>query len=248
MKPSLPPAAAAPYSPGAVVLEARSLSAGYGPIPVVKSLDLVVRAGEIVTLLGANGAGKTTTLMALAGLLPPSQGEVKLMGRPTRAALHQRSRAGMAYVPEQRGIFRNLTTMENLRLGRGDPELALALIPELRALVHRRAGLLSGGEQQMLSVARALASRPAVLMCDELSLGLAPLIVYRLLQAIQATAREGVGVLLVEQHVRAALQVAQRAYVLRRGTLVMTGSAEEVRARFDEVESSYLSSTPEVTH
>ena len=138
--------------------------------------------------------------------------------------------------------------MENLRLGRGDPELALALMPELRALVQRRAGLLSGGEQQMLSVARALASRPSVLMCDELSLGLAPLIVYRLLQAIQAAAREGVGVLLVEQHVRAALQVAQRAYVLRRGTLVMAGSAEEVRARLDEVESSYLSSTTEGAH
>ena len=231
---------------GAVVLEACNLSAGYGPIPVVKSLNLLVRAGEIVTLLGANGAGKTTTLMALAGLLPPSQGEVKLLGKSTRAALHQRSRAGLAYVPEQRGIFRNLTTMENLRLGRGDPELALALMPELRALVNRRAGLLSGGEQQMLSVARALASRPAVLMCDELSLGLAPLIVQRLLQAIQAAAREGVGVLLVEQHVRAALQVAQRAYVLRRGSLVMAGSAAEVRARLNEVESSYLSSTPEL--
>ena len=228
----------------AVVLEARGLSAGYGPIPVVKSLDLLVRAGEIITLLGANGAGKTTTLMALAGLLPPSQGEVRLLGQGTRAALHQRCRAGMAYVPEQRGIFRNLTTMENLRLGRGDPEDAMTLMPELRPLAQRRAGLLSGGEQQMLSVARALASRPAVLMCDELSLGLAPLIVQRLLQAIQAAAREGVGVLLVEQHVRAALQVAHRAYVLRRGALVMSGSASEIGARLDEVESSYLSSAP----
>jgi branched-chain amino acid transport system ATP-binding protein len=233
--------------PGPVVLEARGLSAGYGPIPVVKALDLSVRAGEIVTLLGANGAGKTTTLMALAGLLPPSQGEVFLLGRSTRAALHERSRAGLAYVPEQRGIFRNLSTMENLRLGRGDPELALNLMPELRPLIHRRAGLLSGGEQQMLSVARALASRPAVLMCDELSLGLAPLIVYRLLQAIQAAAGQGVGVLLVEQHVRAALQVAHRAYVLRRGTLVISGSASEVRARLDEVESSYLSSATEAS-
>ena len=235
---------AAPGSP--VVLEARGLSAGYGPIPVVKSLDLQVRAGEIVTLLGANGAGKTTTLMALAGLLAPSQGEVRLLGTATRAALHQRCRAGMAYVPEQRGIFRHLTTMENLRLGRGDPEYAMTLMPELRPLAQRRAGLLSGGEQQMLSVARALASRPAVLMCDELSLGLAPLIVQRLLQAIQAAAREGLGVLLVEQHVRAALQVAHRAYVLRRGALVMAGSASEIGARLDEVESSYLSSASAV--
>ena len=224
-----------------VVLEAAGLSAGYGPIPVIKSLDLSVMAGEIVTLLGANGAGKTTTLMALAGLLAPSAGMVKLNGKATRSPLHLRSRQGLAYVPEQRGIFRNLTTMENLRLGRGDPQAALELMPELRKLLDRRAGLLSGGEQQMLSLARALASKPVVLLCDELSLGLAPIIVARLLAAIQTASRQGVAVLLVEQHVEAALSVAQRAYVLRRGAIVMSGDAAHVRSRLDEVEASYLS-------
>ena len=223
------------------VLQACALSAGYGPIPVVRQLDLEVRPGEVVALLGANGAGKTTTLMALAGLLTPSAGSVKLHGRTHTGALHQRVRAGMAYVPEQRGIFRNLTAMENLRLGRGTPEAALEIMPELRRLLDRKAGLLSGGEQQMLSLARALASKPSVLMCDELSLGLAPLIVQRLLQAVRAAAAAGVAVLLVEQHVRAALAVADRAYVLRRGALAMAGTAQEVHARLDEVESAYLS-------
>ena len=236
--------AVAPLVPDAarrVILEASGMSVGYGQIPVVKNLDLAVSSGEIVALLGANGAGKTTTLMALAGLLVPSKGVVKLHGRATRGPLHLRSRAGLAYVPEQRGVFRNLTTMENLRLGRGDPQAALALMPELRSLVDRRAGLLSGGEQQMLSLARALASRPAVLLCDELSLGLAPIIVDRLLVAIRAASREGVAVLLVEQHVRAALSIADRAYVLRRGAVVMSGTSEHVRARLVEVEASYLS-------
>ena len=224
-----------------VILEASGLSAGYGPIPVIKNLDLSVSSGEIVVLLGANGAGKTTTLMALAGLLSPSAGVVKLHGKATSSPLHQRSRQGLAYVPEQRGIFRNLTTMENLRLGRGDPQAALQLMPELRKLVDRRAGLLSGGEQQMLSLARALASGPAVLLCDELSLGLAPIIVDRLLDAIRTASRAGVAVLLVEQHVRAALSVADRAYVLRRGSVVMSGTSAHVGSRLEEVEASYLS-------
>ena len=232
-------------SPAPAVLRARALSVGYGQIAVIRELDLAVSPGEIVVLLGANGAGKSTTLMALAGLLAPSAGTVELQGRPTRAPLHQRSRQGLAYVPEQRGIFRDLTTRENLRLGRGSLAAALEIMPELRPLMDRRAGLLSGGEQQMLSLARALASAPSVLLCDELSLGLAPLIVDRLLKAIRAAARQGVAVLLVEQHVRAALAVADRAYVMRRGTIVMTGTAAEVGARLEEVESSYLSASIE---
>ena len=227
------------------VLRARALSVGYGQIAVIRELDLAVSPGEIVVLLGANGAGKSTTLMALAGLLRLSAGTVELHGRPTRAPLHQRSRQGLAYVPEQRGIFRDLTTRENLRLGRGSLAAALEIMPELRPLMDRRAGLLSGGEQQMLSLARALASAPSVLLCDELSLGLAPLIVDRLLKAIRAAARQGVAVLLVEQHVRAALAVADRAYVMRRGTIVMTGTAAEVGARLEEVESNYLSASIE---
>lgn len=227
------------------VLRARALSVGYGQIAVIRELDLAVSPGEIVVLLGANGAGKSTTLMALAGLLRLSAGTVELHGRPTRAPLHQRSRQGLAYVPEQRGIFRDLTTRENLRLGRGSLAAALEIMPELRPLMDRRAGLLSGGEQQMLSLARMLASTPSVLLCDELSLGLAPLIVDRLLKAIRAASRQGVAVLLVEQHVRAALAVADRAYVMRRGTIVMTGTAAEVGARLEEVESSYLSASIE---
>ena len=232
-------------SPAPAVLRARALSVGYGQIAVIRELDLAVSPGEIVVLLGANGAGKSTTLMALAGLLRLSAGTVELHGRPTRAPLHQRSRQGLAYVPEQRGIFRDLTTRENLRLGRGSLAAALEIMPELRPLMDRRAGLLSGGEQQMLSLARALASAPSVLLCDELSLGLAPLIVDRLLKAIRAAARQGVAVLLVEQHVRAALAVADRAYVMRRGTIVMTGTAAEVGARLEEVESNYLSASIE---
>ena len=237
--------AAGAASPAPAVLRARALSVGYGQIAVIRELDLAVSPGEIVVLLGANGAGKSTTLMALAGLLRLSAGTVELHGRPTRAPLHQRSRQGLAYVPEQRGIFRDLTTRENLRLGRGSLAAALEIMPELRPLMDRRAGLLSGGEQQMLSLARALASAPSVLLCDELSLGLAPLIVDRLLKAIRAASRQGVAVLLVEQHVRAALAVADRAYVMRRGTIVMTGTAAEVGARLEEVESSYLSASIE---
>lgn len=232
---------ASAIEPARPVLQACALSVGYGPIPVVRQLELEVRPGEIVALLGANGAGKTTTLMALAGLLTPSAGAVKLHGQVTTSALHQRVRAGLAYVPEQRGIFRNLTALENLRLGRGEPQAALDIMPELGKLLDRKAGLLSGGEQQMLALARALASRPSVLMCDELSLGLAPLIVQRLLQAVRAAAFKGVAVLLVEQHVRAALAVADRAYVLRRGALAMSGTAQEVHLRLDELESTYLS-------
>ncbi|WP_432841583.1 ABC transporter ATP-binding protein [Dactylosporangium sp. CA-092794] len=223
------------------VLEARGVSVGYGAIPVVRELDLTVGRGEVVALLGANGAGKTTTLMALAGLLPLSAGAVYLHGKQTTDTLFRRVRRGLSYVPEERGIFRQLTVMENLRLGRGDPARAIELMPPLGALTQRRAGLLSGGEQQMLSLARALAAEPAVLLCDELSLGLAPLIVERLLERISVAAQAGLGVLLVEQQVRSALMVADRAYVLRRGRVVMSGTASELAERLDEIESHYLS-------
>jgi branched-chain amino acid transport system ATP-binding protein len=224
-----------------LVLDARGICVGYGRIAVIRDLDLSVAPGEIVALLGPNGAGKSTTLMALAGVLPLTAGEIHLAGRRTTVPLFRRSRQGLAYLPEERGVFRELTTMENLRLGSGDPQLALELIPELRRVTGRNAGLLSGGEQQMLALARAVASKPRVLLCDELSLGLAPVVMDRLYDLLGAVAREGVGMVIVEQHVRAALEFCDRAVVLKRGRVVLQGSRDELFSRLDEIESHYLS-------
>jgi branched-chain amino acid transport system ATP-binding protein len=208
---------------------------------VVDGLDLRVAAGEVVSLLGANGAGKSTVLRGLAGVLRPSRGSVTLVGTKPRGPLHERARAGLAFVPEERAIISGLSTRDNLRLGRGPIAEALALFPELEPLLRRRAGLLSGGEQQMVVLSRALAAGPQVLLADEVSMGLAPLTVERLLQAVRAAADDrGVGVLLVEQHLGHALKVADRALVMRRGAIVMEGTAADLRDRIDEVESMYL--------
>jgi branched-chain amino acid transport system ATP-binding protein len=223
------------------VLECLGLSAGYGGQPVIRDLDLRVEHGEVVALLGANGAGKTTTILSLCGELAPLGGEVRWLGRATRSTLTQRTKQGLALVPEEKSVFMGLTVAENLRLGRGDPSAALKLFPELSEHMNRKAGLLSGGQQQFVTVARALASSPRVLLADELSLGLAPLIVERLMLALRAAADEGVGVLLVEQHVRSALAIADRAYVLRRGRCVLEGDALDLRGRIGEIEASYLS-------
>jgi sulfate-transporting ATPase len=222
------------------LLEAVELTAGYGSLPAVRSLDLRVEAGEIVALLGPNGAGKTTTLLTLAGELAPISGEVRWKGQATRAPLHVRAREGLALITEERSIFKRLTTAANLRLGRGPTAEALRLFPELEALLPRRAGLLSGGEQQILALARALAGRPSLLIVDELSLGLAPLVIDRLFDALREAAARGVGVLLVEQNARRALDVADRVYVLNRGQLVLSGDAADLRDREDEVRASYL--------
>jgi branched-chain amino acid transport system ATP-binding protein len=223
------------------LLEARRLCVGYGGLPVVHDLDLDVGAGEIVVLLGANGAGKTTTLRAIAGALPVTSGEVLLRGRATKAPLHRRARAGVGLVTEERSVFMGLTAQANLRLGRGRVADALEMFPELHPLLGRRAGLLSGGEQQILTLARALAGRPWLLLADELSLGLAPLIVRRLLHAVRTAADGGIGVLLVEQHARQALAIADRGLVLRRGRIVMRGTARELRDNLDEIRHTYLS-------
>ena len=225
---------------GEVMLAARGLSAGYGGVPVLRDLDLEVRAGEVVLLLGPNGAGKTTALLALAGELPLGGGTVELFGAPARGRLDRRVRDGLAFVPEERGIFRRLSVSENLRLGRGTPAGALALAPELSTFRRRQAGLLSGGEQQILALARAIAASPTVLLADELSLGLAPVVVERMLGAVRRAADDGAAVLLVEQHARQALTVADRGYVLRRGTFELSGSAGELLERIDEVEGAYL--------
>ncbi len=228
----------------APLLEAVGLYAGFGGVSVVHDLSLEVRAGEVVVLLGANGAGKSTTLRTLAGAIAPIDGEVRWQGAPTHAPLHRRARRGLSLVTEERSVFMGLTAEANLRLGRGPAERALDLFPELRPLVKRRAGLLSGGEQQILTLARALATEPSALLADELSLGLAPLVVNRLLAAVRDAADRGVGVLLVEQHAAQALAIADRGYVLRRGRVVLQGTAAELSRDFDEVRNSYLTGAP----
>ena len=226
-----------------VLVEAEGLQAGYGSVVVVRDLDLQVRAGEVVALLGPNGAGKSTTLLTLSGALPPLGGAVRWNGAATKAALHARARQGLGLVTEERSVFMRLTARENLRVGCRDIAPALELFPELGSRLDVKAGLLSGGEQQMLTLARALARRPSLLLADELSLGLAPLVVNRLLSAVRRAADDGVGVLLVEQHVSKVLDIADRVYVLRRGRVELAGRADELRGRLAEIESSYLSTT-----
>jgi branched-chain amino acid transport system ATP-binding protein len=222
------------------LLEASDVTAGYGAQPVVHDMSLTVDAGEVVALLGPNGAGKTTTLLALSGELALTGGLVKLHGEATTAPLHRRARQGLSYVTEERSVFKGLTTLENLRCGGVDPDDALALFPELETRLRVPAGLLSGGEQQMLTLARALCRKPQLLLADELSLGLAPLVVERLLKAVRAAADRGMGVLLVEQHARKALRYADRVYVLRRGRIQIATTASDAGDRIDEIEASYL--------
>jgi branched-chain amino acid transport system ATP-binding protein len=228
------------------LLAVNGLTAGYDGVPVVRDVTLTVAAGEVVALLGANGAGKTTTLSAVAGLVRPMSGTVRLAGADvTGKAPHRMARRGLSLVPENRGLFHDLTTAENLRLARGrrkagDGEV-LELLPELRKCLHRKAGLLSGGEQQMLAVGRALVTRPRLLVVDEMSLGLAPVVVERLLPVLRRAADElDTGVLVVEQHVTLALEVAQRAYVLSHGRLVLDGDTQELRQRRDLLAACYL--------
>lgn len=201
-----------------------------------------MRPGEVVGLLGANGAGKTTTLLALAGDLQLIDGEVRLFGSTTNSPLHARAAAGLAFVTEERSVFMKLSVKDNLRLGRVDPDVALSMFPELNPLLGRLAGNLSGGEQQILTLARALARSPKVLLGDELSHGLAPLIVRRLLDAVRTASNEtGIGVLLVEQHVQELARVADRMYVMQRGEIVMSGTSVEVLRSLATVEDLYLS-------
>ena len=226
------------------LLECRGLAAGYSGMAVVRDVDLYVEPGEVVALIGPNGAGKTTTLLTIAGELPPIAGDVAFAGVANRAPLYRRARNGMRFVTEERSVFMSLTTEENLRVAGIAPAAAVEIFPELAPLMSRTAGLLSGGEQQMLTLARAVARNPRLLLVDELSLGLAPLIVKRLLETVRRVATErSAGVLLVEQHVRQALRIADRVYVMQRGRIVITGTADEVGGRIDEIEATYLSNT-----
>jgi branched-chain amino acid transport system ATP-binding protein len=239
------------------VLDLRGLVAGYRGVPVVHGIDLTVGAGEVVALLGSNGAGKTTTLLAVSGLLPPLEGTIEVLGervpsgrRARLSTVSRRARSGVAHVPEDRGLFFDLTVRENLRVctaprhptSAGNTRAdVLDLFPALGSMLDRRAGLLSGGEQQMLALARALISQPRLLLVDEMSLGLAPIIVEQLIPILRTVADEtGAGVLVVEQHVPLVLSVADRAYMLTRGHITAAGRANELAARRDLIESAYL--------
>lgn len=224
----------------AVRLAARDLRAGYGEIEILRGINLEVRQGEVVVLLGANGAGKTTTLLSLAGETNIFSGTVEMSEREVTGALDVRVRAGMAYLLDERGIFPHLTVDQNLRLGRGPTKRGYDLAPELVGLERRRAGLCSGGEQQILCLARAMAADPTVLLADEISLGLAPKITKRMLETIRRSADAGAATLIVEQHARQALEFADRGYVMKRGAIVMEGTAKELLSRIDEIERAYL--------
>ncbi len=226
---------------GEALISTEGLTVGYNAQPAVRDLDLEVGRGEVVALIGANGAGKSTTLMALAGELRPLSGKVTWRGSDSRSPLHRRATEGLRYITEERSVFMSMTVEQNLALGRGEPERCYELFPELAELRNRRVGLLSGGEQQMLTLGRALSGGADFLLADELSLGLAPLVSERLLRAVREAADGGLGVVLVEQHVRQALAVADRVYVLQRGRVVLTGSAEEMGGQLERIEASYLS-------
>ena len=231
------------------LLDIDGLSAGYDGVPVVRDLSLHVGAGEVVTLLGPNGAGKTTTLRAVSGLVARLKGDITVLGGPVprlRRA-HEVARRGVAHVPEGRGVLGQLTVRENLVLGvrRGRPDFdkALAYFPALAPLMERKAALLSGGEQKMLVMGRAILSEPRLLLIDELSLGLAPLIFAQLLPVVrQVVADTGAGALLVEQYAELALSHSDRAYVLSHGDLVLSGPASQLLADRSRLDAAYLGS------
>ena len=231
------------------MLEVRGLEVSYGGIRAVKGIDLEVRAGELVCLIGANGAGKSTTLRAICGLLAPRAGQVRYAGENALALRpHELPRRGLVMVPEGRGIFGQLTVEENLAMGafvRGDRgaaddlERQYASFPRLKERRRQTAGTLSGGEQQMLAIARALMARPKLLLLDEPSMGLAPRLVAKIFEIVREIAAQGVTILLVEQNARLALEVAARGYVMESGTVALEGRAAQLRAD-PRVREAYL--------
>ncbi|MBS0191039.1 MAG: ABC transporter ATP-binding protein [Phycisphaerales bacterium] len=232
------------------MLVVENLQVSYGAIRALHGISLRVDQGEVVTLIGCNGAGKTTTLRAISGIVRSSGGKVSFEGRDiTRVKPHELVRLGIAHSPEGRGVFANMTVEENLSLGAfarndhaeiaKDREKGLSLFPRLRERYKQFAGTLSGGEQQMLAMARALMARPRMLLLDEPSLGLAPQVVQTIFQIIREINAAGTTILLVEQNAHMALKVAHRAYVLEVGEIAMEGPAKEL-AESDEVRKAYL--------
>jgi len=228
----------------------QNLQISYGGIQAVKGIDLELWAGELVCLIGANGAGKTTTLNAIAGVQPIAGGDILYAGDTINVLpAHKRLRRGVALVPEGRGIFTRLTVEENLRMGaysrndkagiEADLERVYTMLPRIKERLPQVAGTLSGGEQQMVAIGRALLSRPKLLLLDEPSMGLAPLVVEKIFEVVQSVAKEGVTILLVEQNANLALEFAQRGYVMESGRITLTGSGDELLAN-PKVREAYL--------
>jgi branched-chain amino acid transport system ATP-binding protein len=217
-----------------VLLEVRQLAVHYGGIRAVAGVDLEVEEGELVCLIGANGAGKTSTLKAICGLIGSKDGSIRYAGEDiSHAAVHELPRKGLVMVPEGRGIFAQLTVEENLAMGAyahggGDPSAHYERFPRLAERRKQVAGTLSGGEQQMLALARALMTRPKLLLLDEPSMGLAPIMVTRIFELVQDIARQGVTILLVEQNARLALEISNRGYVMESGSITLAGMAREL--------------------
>jgi branched-chain amino acid transport system ATP-binding protein len=230
-----------------------NLTSGYAGIPAIRGLTMTVAGGEVVALLGPNGAGKTTTLLTIAGVLRPVGGSVRVLGHPVESGRPYRAaRRGISLVPDSRSLFAGLTAEDNIRLAsrwaakRIRVEEVVDLFPALGPKLKTRAGLLSGGEQQMLAIGRAIAGDSKVLMIDEMSMGLAPVITKSILPIIKAAARErGAAVLIVEQHIDLALQVADRAYVLNHGELHLASTSAELLANRKLVQASYLGAVSE---
>ncbi|WP_448628191.1 ABC transporter ATP-binding protein [Geodermatophilus sp. URMC 64] len=229
------------------VLSVQGLTAGYNRVPAIRDLSFDLTPGEVVAMLGPNGAGKTTSLLAMVGLVPLMSGSVTALGTAVDAKRpHKLARRGVLLVPDDRGVFYGLTVRDHFRLAarKADPgreEAVLDRFPALRGLLGRKVGLCSGGEQQMLTIAKALLGRPKVLMIDEMSLGLAPKIVQEMLPSIRDLAKEeGIGVVLVEQHIELALSVADRGIILNHGRVVLQGGARDLLARREQVEAAYF--------
>jgi branched-chain amino acid transport system ATP-binding protein len=232
------------------LLAIKNLHVGYGGIKAVKGIDIHVDAGELVTLIGANGAGKTTTLKAITGLLHPAEGSIDYDGRSiVGRASHDIAKQGLVLVPEGRGVFSGLTIEENLRMGaytrrdrheiEADMEHKFALFPRLKERAKQTAGTMSGGEQQMLAISRALMARPKLLLLDEPSMGLAPIMVQKIFEVVREVARAGMTILLIEQNAKLALQVSTRGYVMDGGVISLSGESRALLAN-PKVREAYL--------